>query len=248
MRAIVFKAPVLALLAATAGGTTDTPESAEAVVDRYLEARGGAERWKELQALELRGTYAAFSQRSPFTLIRRRGDLYRLDFELLGSPAIRARDEAGPWMLNGLLQPEAVRVDENPYKSQLEREAIFGLLLLDYAERGVEVELIGRGDVDGIETVDLEVTFADGRKEIWHLDAASYLEVAIDSEVVDLTQFQEPVAQRIFYSDFQPVEGLILPHSIEMEFGARLESMTVESVVVDPSLDSSRFELDEGGE
>lgn len=247
MRSSTCRAFLIALCAATAGGATEGPNSAAEVVDRYLEARGGADRWRDLQALELSGTYAAFSQRAPFTLIRRRGDLYRLDFELLGSPAIRARDEVGPWMLHGLLQPEAGRVDE-PYKGQLEREATFGLLLLDHAERGVGVELIGRGAIDGIETYELGVTFTDGRKELWHLDAESYLEVAIDSEVVDLTQFQEPVAQRTFFSDFRPVEGLVLPHSIEIEFGARLESMNVESVIVDPPLDSSRFQLDAGGE
>ena len=226
----------------------DSFDSVATVVDRYSRARGGVDRWKQVETLELKGSYAAFSQRSPFVLIRKRGDLYRLDFELLGSPAIRARDEQGPWMLNSLLQPEVVRVTDEPYNSQLRRESVFEPLLFDYASKGIGVELIGIGEVDGIETIDLALTLPGGQEELWHLDTETYLEVAIDSEVVDLTQFEEPVSQRIFFDDFRPFEGLVIPHSLEIEFGARLESMTIEEVIVNPELESSRFQMPSAGE
>jgi len=248
MKLVVGLMPLLALIGSTAGSTAQQPPSIETVVGRYLEARGGADRWRKLQALELKGSYAAFSQQSPFVLIRRRGDLYRLDYDLLGSPAVRARDGDGPWMLNGLLQPEAVRVTEDPYKGQLERESIFEPLLLDYSSKGITVDLVGAGDVDGVETIDLTIRLPDGTKELWHLDAATYLEVAVDSEVVDLTQFAEPVQQRAFFNDFRSVDGLMLPYLIELEFGARLESMIVEEIGVDPELDTTRFQLVSDGD
>ena len=239
--------PCLVLLFAfsnTVEGTgTEPPSSVDEVVARYVEARGGVDRWKALQNLELKGTYAAFSQQSAFTLIRARGNLFRLDFVLLGSPAVRARDAEGPWMLNGLLKPEAERVTEEPYQSQLERESAFEPLLFQFASKGVSVELVGRGEVDGVETIDLAVSLPSGATEVWRLDAETYLEVAIDSEVIDLTQFQEPVPMRAFFDDFRSVEGLVLPHLVELEFGARLESMTVEEVTVDSKLDMKRFQL-----
>ncbi|MEJ2086153.1 MAG: hypothetical protein P8Y44_10815, partial [Acidobacteriota bacterium] len=159
-----------------------------------------------------------------------------------------ARDKQGPWMLNSLLQPEVVRVTDEPYNSQLKRESVFEPLLLDYASKGIGVELIGPGDVDGIETIDLALTLPGGQQELWHLDTETYREVAIDSEVIDLTQFEEPVSQRIFFDDFRPVDGLVIPHSIEIEFGARLESMTIEEVIVNPELESSRFQMPSAGE
>jgi len=226
----------------------DPPDSVATVVDRFSRARGGVDRWRQVETLELKGSYAAFSQRSPFVLIRERDDLYRLDFELLGSPAVRARDEQGPWMLNSLLQPEVVRVTDEPYNSQLKRESAFEPLLFDYASKGIGVELIGIGEVDGVETIDLALTLPGGQQEIWHLDTETYCEVAIDSEVVDLTQFEEPVAQRIFFDDFRPVDGLVIPHSIEVEFGARLESMTIDEVTVNPELESSRFQMPSAGD
>jgi hypothetical protein len=219
------------------------PPGAERVIARYLAARGGAERWRRLGALELSGTYAAFSKRSEFTLVRKRGDLFRLDFMLLDAPAVRARDRRGPWMQHVLLQPEAGRVTDDPYKSQLERESRFPMELLDHGQKGVEVELLGEGDVDGRRTINLEIVFPGGPRETWYLDAETFLEVAIDSPIYDHTQFAEPIRQRIFFDDFREVDGLMLPFQVEWEFGARLESMTVEGVVVDPDLEPARFEL-----
>lgn len=236
--------PALAQPAAPAVAGAPAEEagaSAARVVERYLAARGGAERWRALRALEIRGTYAAFSQRSPFTLLRKRGDLYRLDFALLGEPAVRARDAEGPWWRHTLLQPEAARVTEGPYRAQLERESHFEPLLLDADAKGVGVRSLGAGEVEGQPTVGLAVLLPGGARETWHLDAETFLEVAVDSELVDFTQAMEPIAQRTFFSDFRPVGGLVLPFRVESEFGARLEVMAVEEVVVDPDLDDARF-------
>lgn len=217
---------------------------AEDIVARYVEAHGGSTGWRNLQAIALRGTYSAFSKRSAFTLIRQRGDRYRLDFTMLGDAAVRARDDRGPWMLNTLLDPAPSYVTEGPYRSQLERESLFPLVLLDHERRGLGVAVLGEGEVDGVATLDLEIGFADGRKEIWHLDPQTWLEIAIDSEVYDHTQSTEPMVQRTFFSDFRRVGDLLIPFVVEYEFGARLESMTVESVEIDPELDAARFSLE----
>jgi hypothetical protein len=230
----------LALLLASPASATDELDAA-GVVARYVEARGGAEGWRSLQALELTGIYAAFSFHEPFHLIRRRGDLYRLDYVVLDSPAVRARDAEGPWGLDPLLLPEAAHITEDPYKTQLERESLFGLVLLDAGSRGIEVELIGEGEVEGQPTVDLRLTFPGEREEIWHLDPESWLEVAVDAQVFDHTQAATPMRRRTFFDDFREVDGLVLPFQVDHEFGARLEAMTVEQVRLNPELEDADF-------
>jgi hypothetical protein len=232
---------LLAVLGAGVPAISSPELTAEQLVERYLEARGGAERWRQVETLKLTGTYAAVSKRSDFTLLRKQVDLYRLDFTMVGAPATRARDAAGPWMQNPWLQPEAGRVTEDPYKRQLERESLFPLLLLDYQQKGFEVESLGPGDVDGIPTVNLKVTLADGQEETWYFDAETYLEVAADSQIYDHTQFMEPIRQRVFFDDFREVEGLRIPFQVDMEFGARLESMTVDEVVINAAIDDAQL-------
>ncbi len=214
---------------------------AAAVLGRYLEARGGAERWRAVTSLELTGIYAAFSFHEPFRLIRKRGDWFRLDYVVLDSPAVRARDGEGPWGQDPLLQPEAAHIVEDPYKSQLERESLFGLVLLDHESRDIAVELIGEGEVEGQPTIDLRLVFPGDREEIWHLDAESWLEVAVDAQIFDYTQASTEMPRRTFFDDFREVEGLVLPFQVEHEFGARLEAMTVERVRVNPEHADEEF-------
>jgi outer membrane protein assembly factor BamB len=215
--------------------------TAEQVVERYAAARGGAERWRKLESLRMTGTYSAFSEESPFTLLRQRGDFYRLEFSLFGAPAIRARDGQGAWGQHALVFPEAGRIDEGPYKTQFERESAFGPVLLDWKERGIVIERVGSGEINGRPTLDLAATFTDGQKETWHLDPETFLEVAVDSQVIDYTQLPEPMLQRAFYADFREVNGLVLPFRIDWEFNARLESMSVESAETDPRIEAARF-------
>lgn len=232
---------MLAFLAVGVPTSAAADLTGEQLIERYLEARGGAEQWRQLETLKITGTYAAISKRSDFTLVRQRGDLFRLDFTMADAPATRARDAQGPWMQNAWLQPEPGRVEEDPYKRQLERESLFPLLLLDYQDKGITVEALGPGDVDGIPTVNLKIILADGEEETWYFDAETYLEVAVDSQIYDHTQFTEPIRQRVFFDDFRTVNGLQFPFQIEMEFGARLESMTVGEVMVNPEIDAAHL-------
>jgi hypothetical protein len=213
----------------------------EAAIARYEAARGGRARWRALRSLRMTGTYAAFSEDSDFELVRRRDDQYRLEFSMLGGPAIRARDAEGPWGRHALLLPEAGRIEEDPYKSQFERESLFEPPLIDPRAKGVEVALLGPGEIDGVATIGLELTLPGGARETWHLDAGSFLEVAVDSTVIDHTQLPEPMRQRAFYGDFREIDGLTLPFRLDLEFGARLEAMRVESVEVNPEIDAARF-------
>ena len=221
----------------------EPPASAAAkeLVNRYVAARGGGERWREVSALRATGSYSAFSFKGPFTLIHQRDALYRLDFEMLQAPAVRARDSEGTWALHKLLWPEPTRIDDSPYRPQFERESAFGSLLLGAEAGDLVLESLGPGEIDGVATVGLKVTLSDGREETWHLDAETFLEVAIDSEVVDFTQASEPVRQRTFFDDFRTVEGLVLPHWVEHEFNHRLEGMTIERWEVDPELAEGAF-------
>lgn len=230
-----------ALAAAGATHSTAAEPSAEEVVARYLEARGGVEAWRKVESLQMTGIFSVVSKRSDFTLIRQRGDLYRLDYLMQDVPAVRARDSEGPWMLNAWLKPDGGRVTEDPYKKQLERESLFPLLLLDFEKKGIQIESLGSGDVEGMTTVDLKITLPDGQEEIWHLDAETYLEIAADSQIYDYTQLAEPMQQRIFYDDFREVGGLIFPFQIEWEFWARLETMTVEQITINPKIEGARF-------
>jgi hypothetical protein len=140
-------------------------------------------------------------------------------------------------MQHKLVQPEAGRVDEDPYRSMLVRESLFEPPLVDAAKKGLQVELLGQGELDGVKTWDLKLTWPDGAIETWYLDASTYREYAADRQVYDFTQSDQPMRLRSFFDDFRQVDGLWLPFFVQDEFSARVEMMQVEEAKVDVEVD-----------
>jgi outer membrane protein assembly factor BamB len=214
------------------------------ILGNYEKARGGLDRWRQVETLQLTGTFSAFSESGPFTLQRCRDHLYRFDFSMAGDPDARGRDAQGLWWKYHLFEvTQPARVAMEPYHPQLQRESLFEPPLLAARDKGIKIEWVGAGEVDGQPTLDLLLTFPDELTETWKLHPETFLEVAVDSQTIDMTQAADPMDQRTYYSDFRDAEGLTLPFNIAREFGARLEEMKVDQVWINPSLAAEDFAM-----
>jgi outer membrane protein assembly factor BamB len=234
--------------AATREGTSASPAPAtlslDEIVARYEAARGGRERWRALRSIAMEGTFTSLSQAAPFTLRRKRPGLYRFDSKMIEKEMTLAQDAQGPWWVYPLYGVEtAAKMEEPPVVVMTARDAEIEPALLDYRAKGHKLVLAGRGNVNGQETLRLELTRPDGWVETWNLDPKTYLEVAVDSKVVDFSQLPQEMQERAYYSDFRAVGGLVIPHRIEREFGARHTVTTVASVRLDPEIADGVFAL-----
>ena len=235
-----LRALVLALLLAPAASAQTVDE----VVAKYTAARGGAERWKAVQSLEMTGIFTSYSQSHPFTMRWKRPGLYRFESTSMTHAFKVGRDAGGVWWIfPGYGIQEAARAQE-PDSVVITRDSEFEPLLFGWKEKGHKVELAGPGDIDGQATLQLKVTLANGWTETWHLDPKTFLEVAVDSRTVDRTQpGGENMPQRAYFLEFRTVEGLVIPHRIEKEFGARHSVLEIEKVTVNPALDDAAFKM-----
>lgn len=214
------------------------------VVSRYEAARGGRERWRALRSIEMEGAFTSFSEEAPFTLRRKRPNLYRFDSRMTRKETILAQDARGPWWLYPLYGIESpARIEEAPVIVMTARDAEIEPALFGYAEKGHKVVLAGRGNVNGQETLRLELTRSNGWVETWHLDPRTYLEVAVESKVFDYSQLPQEMQERAWFSDFRTVEGLVIPHRIEREYGARHTVTRVERVRVNHEVDDGVFAM-----
>jgi outer membrane protein assembly factor BamB len=233
------------------GGTAGTSSSPamptltlEEIVARYEAARGGRERWRALRSIEMEGTFTSFSEEAPFTLRRKRPNLYRFDSRMSQKKMIVAQDTRGPWWIYPLYGIDSpAKVEEPPAAVMTARDAEIEPALLDYQEKGHKVVLAGRGNVSGQETLRLELTRSNGWVETWHLDSRTYLEIAVDSKVFDYSQMPQEMQERAYFSDFRTVDGLVIPHRIEKEYGARHTVTRVERVRVNPEVEDGVFAM-----
>lgn len=230
-------------------GTSASPATPaltlEEIVTRYEAARGSRERWRALRSIEMEGTFTSFSEEAPFTLRRKRPNLYRFDSRMTRKETILAQDAQGPWWLYPLygIDSPARMEEESPVVVMTARDAEIEPALFGYQEKGHKVVLAGRGDVNGQETLRLELTRSNGWVETWHLDPRTYLEVAVDSKVFDYSQMPQEVQERAYFSDFRTVGGLVIPHRIEKEYGARQTVTKVEKIRVNPEVEDGVFAM-----
>lgn len=235
-----LRALVLALLLAPAASAQTVDE----LVAKYTAARGGAERWKAVQSLEATGVFTSFSQAHPFTMRWKRPGLYRFESTSMTQPFTVGRDAGGVWWIVPAYGVQAAARTQEPDSIPVGRDAELEPALFGWKEKGHKVELAGPGDIDGQATLQLKVTFANGWTETWHLDPKTFLEVAVDSRTVDRTQpGGENIPQRAYFLEFRTVEGLVIPHRIEKEFGARHSVLEVGKVLVNPALDDGVFKM-----
>ncbi len=247
-RLAALPALLLALLAPAAGqaaeATAPAQPPAQATLDEVLArhdaARGGLDRWQAVKSLRLTGTQTAFSEAAPFTLTHVRPDHFRLEQTLLRRAVTVAHDGATTWWINPLYGLDwPVRVPE-PDAAALRRHAelLEGTLLAARA-KGHAVELVGLGELDGSPAWELNVRRSDGAEETWYLDPRTHLELARRDQTTD---FGSPEEQWTYFSDFRTVQGLVLPHHVEMEYGIRNVVLDVAKVEVDPAVDPALFQ------
>ena len=223
-------------------GSTATAQTVDAVVRRYLAARGGIVKLRSVESLRLTGTLEMPGVSAPFVLELKRPGKMRTEFTVEGQTGIRAWDGRVAWKRLPLPGegPRAMDPDE---AAEARAEADVDLSpLVDYRAKGYSVELAGRDRLPGGDTWKLVVRGADGPPRTLHLDARTHLTV----QVVDRRDLDGREVEFVTeVGDYRPVSGLVFPH--RMEVGPRgspdRQRLVIRRIEVNPPLDDSRFAM-----
>lgn len=177
----------------------------------------------------------------PVTIEASRPNLIRKDVTLQGAVQVTAFDGKLAWKTDpfvpGGAAPSSLPADE---AKALLGEADFDGMLIQPASKGIKVAYLGPATVDGKAAHTLRITQANGDTATVWLDAATYLEFKrtqagpVAGAMKDLD---------IFTSDYRVVDGIKVPHKIEIGLSGAKEKMSilVDKVELNPRIDASRF-------
>jgi len=123
----------------------------------------------------------------------------------------------------------------------MKEEAAFDGPLLDYAVRGIQVELVGKQAVDSTPAYKLKVTMPSGNVTYYYLDAANYL--PIRTEMLRTIQGQQ-VTVVTTMKDYRPEGGVMIPHSFDITTqGQGSQSFVIDKVEINPPLTAADFRM-----
>lgn len=223
-----------------AGLRAQTPD-VQTIVDGYLEAIGGAEAWLKLDAVEAKGTAAMQGMEFPFTITTAKGDKARTDVNIQGQTMTQAYDGEVAWQvfpMMGITEPTPMSEDET---SEM-KEQTFLSEFINYEERGFTVEAVEGKELEGTPTYGLRVTNEEGIDHTYYFDT-EYLIPVMMSTVVK-TGPQKGIVVETYMSDYQEVEGLLMPMFLEVKIGAAsARKLTIKEATLNPEVSDEMFSM-----
>jgi outer membrane lipoprotein-sorting protein len=220
-----------------------TGQTAEELVAKSIEARGGLEKIKAVQTMRLIGTMKVGDETLPSVLELKRPGKSRWEFIFQGETAVQAFDGKSGWMVipfAGKPEPEPMSARD---RKEAEQQADIDGPLVDYKAKGSTIELVGH-DADHAQDWKLKVTLKNGEVRYIYLDAKTYLQTTtvmtknLDGDDVEIVST---------IGDYKKVGALTLPHSFSASTkdGKETQSLTFEKIELDVPIDDSRFQMPE---
>ena len=234
-----FACLALAALVSGAAGA----QTADEIVEKNIQARGGRDKIKAVQTLRMTGTMKIGSgMEAPFTLEMARPAKARMEFTLQGMTAVQAYDGKTGWALMPFLGKKDAEPMAAEELSQMEEQSDLDGALVDYKEKGHQVEYLGKADLEGTPVHKLKVTLKNGKVVTYYVDAEHFLELKTESK--NKIQGQEMETETLI-GDYKEVGGVLFAHSMESKIkgGPTAMSMSIAKIEVNPEFAASRFEM-----
>jgi len=233
----------LAVLIAILGlGLAASSQTAEELVRKNIEAKGGADKIKAIKTVRLTGKLDAGGG---FTGVvgqeNKRPNLVRETFTLQGMTQVQAYDGATGWQIQpfgGRKDPQLMGEDE---MRDLIIDSDFDGPLVDYKEKGNRIEYLGHDIVDGDDALRLKVTLKQGDLIYYYFDPDTFLEIRTERREFIRGAVRESVAD---LGSYKPVAGVMFPFSVTggpKEDPASWQSVTFEKIEANVDLPDSDF-------
>ncbi len=221
-------------------GICGLAQTADELVSKNIQAKGGLEKIKAIKTLRITGS--SVTGGTPIVIVDEymRPNMIRESFSIAGMTAVQAYDGTSGWQISpfgGRKDPEFLGEDD---MRDLQLNSDFEGPLVDYKAKGNTVEFLGHDTVDGDDALRLKVTLKNGDIVYYYLDPDTYLEIRKETQ-----EFIRGAVKETFtdLGSYSPVAGVMFPYSITSGSKNNPDgfTVTVDKVEVNLPIPSSDF-------
>jgi hypothetical protein len=216
----------------------NTPARAQDVqklVDQYIKAAGGSKALSRAQTISLEGTFNTPDGKSgSYTRSIRLPNRYYSELVAGDTSVIEAYNGKSAWHRTANGEISTLVGAEG---SQLEAASLYyNSHLIDAKKQKLGVGFAGSFLVRGKDTFEIEVTTPSGVKRHVFFDAKTHL-IAKEEATVG------GIEEQLLYDDYRSVDGLQLPHKIELHRGPDAYDITITRAVVNGPVGERVFDF-----
>jgi hypothetical protein len=209
----IWRAVVLAIGIAIAGlGAPANSQTADELVGKNIEAKGGIARIKAISSLRRTGKLETQGIIILLGSDQKPQSLFRQSASIQGMTQIQAYDGSEGWQINPFQgRRDAERMGEDDTRDLVEDADFYGPLV-DYQMKGSRVEYIGHATVDGDDALLLKVTLKNGDIINYFLDPETFLEIRTERQMFVRGSVRETFNN---LGSYKKVNGVYFPFSVE---------------------------------
>ena len=187
-------------------------QTAEELVAKNLEAKGGVDKIKSIKSYKFSGKFQQGSFTAQVAQEAKAPNDIREMFTVQGMTQIQAYDGKTGWQISpfqGRHDPEMLGEDD--MRDIVEDSDFYGPLV-DYKEKGNTIEYLGHDSLDGDDVYRLKVTLKNGDIMYYYLDPDTYIEIRTEKQQFIRGAVRETMND---LGSYKPVNGVMYPFSIE---------------------------------
>lgn len=190
--------------------------TAEELVQKNIDARGGLEALRAINSLKTSGRLAFsqgdFSMELGYVSLARRDARLRNELSMQGLTQVTGYAGGDAWIINpfqGRRDPERISAED---AKDFEVNADLDGPLVDWREKGHRLEYLGTEDIDGTEAHKLKVTLKNGDIQYRYLDPDYFLEILVVDQMLRRGIRRELETE---LGNYEKVNGVYIPFAME---------------------------------
>ncbi len=213
------------------------------LIAKNVEAQGGKDKIKGIETLTIEGNFMTQGMEIPFTMKQKRPDKMKIEASFMGMTMIQCFADGAGWSINPMMgstdpQPMA-EVESKSFAIQANIDGP----LLGYQEKGWTATYEGEEDVEETPAYKLTLDTHDGIVIDFFIDKEYFLTI---KQATRITIDTNEVESETYLSDFQEVEGIVMPFAVETRMGGVVaNTVMMTSVKLNQEVDDAEFEMPE---
>lgn len=232
MKRFLFALFTLAFLSANA-------QTVEEIIQKHTTAMGGLDVFNKVSTLKMTGVVTTQGMDLPLTTQIINGKGVRTDVEAMGQAVVNVYFNGTGWTINPFAGSTEATDLTGVQLNDLKTQAYLASNLMDYKNRGHQVELLGQEEVEGINTFKIKMTIKeDGRVTTYNITNDYMLLRSVTKREMQGQEFDVET----FYSDFKEFGGIKIACSrIQKIDGQVFQEVNIEKAELNVAVDESIF-------
>lgn len=228
--------PYVLMITASLGTISVQAQTADDIVNKYVDAIGGKDVLAKITSVYLEGTTQVMGNDAPTTVTLLNGKGYKSESDFNGQKSVQCYTDKGGWTVNPMAGGNAEAMPDEAYKAGKDQINVGGALF-DYAAKGYTVELLGK---EG-NNYKLKLVTKDKSETTYFIDQSTYY---ISKLIKKGSMMGQEVVVTVQFADYKKTDaGYVLPYTINTDVGQYQLATTIKKVEINKAVDPAIFNM-----